>query len=137
MVTGITENLSKQCRLALALVIICLFVAQAAAYEEDFYIVQSNGVGIVMDVAANDVNHPPTGQLRTLDPTTENGNFVFPIPYGSGRAFEYIANSGFFGFDTFRYDYGPFTQVTRVYIKQTNAAKARRKCSQDLQLRQC
>ncbi len=114
MVTKIIENMSKLFRLASVLVIICLFVVKAAAYEEDFYIVTHNGSGgdFVLDVAANDVNHPTTA-LRTLDPTTENLNFVKPVPFGY---FTYIVSSGFFGFDTFRYDYGPFTQITRVYI---------------------
>lgn len=107
----ITENVRKQYRLVSALVVVCLLVVNAAAYEEDFYIVQSGG-SLVMDVAANDVNHPPTSQLRSLNPTTDNGNFANAF---NGKI-EFLANSGFSGFDTFRYDYGPFSQATRVYV---------------------
>jgi RHS repeat-associated protein len=108
------KNISKQCRLASALVIICFSVAKAAAYEPDYYIDQhppGNNPGLIMDVAVNDVNHPDPSLLRVLD-TPTNGGIAQPF----NGVIQYLANSGFYGFDTFRYDYGTFSEVTRVWI---------------------
>ena len=108
MVTGITENISKQCRLASALVVIYLLVVKAAAYEPDYYIYQpppGSNPGLIMDVAANDNVTPATRNFLHYSQLPDNGTIGFTYPAGIGKAFYYIPNSGFVGFDTFTYNY--------------------------------
>ncbi|GEM_PF-6404264 len=103
----ITNNVSKQCRLASVLVIICFLVLKAAANEPDYYINQpppGSNPGFIMDVAAND-NRSDTSTLNLFEPAS-NGTAV-PIDTPNGRRFLYL-NEGFYGFATFRYWYGGF-----------------------------